>query len=613
MLRNLTTYITGLLLLVCSTVCAQRPAATYTNASIDIKTAVPVLSIETAGPSDINLGKTARFVVTVKNVGDVPAEGLIIRTELPLTVDYQNATPKPEAVEDGAIRFFLGDLKAQGSARITLNLLPTKQGPVNLETRASFSTSTKSSLRVRQSKLRLTTTGPARIQYGQPVQFKLVVTNKGDGPSENVHILPNVPDGLLLDKRAGKAVQIGVLPPGDSREMLYTINANATGTLKLGFTAVDASGAKSESEVAVRVMRPMLNLSIHGPAMRYVNRSGNFEIRVANPGDAAAHSVEVVASIPPGLRVVALKQAAKYDRDAQTLTWVLPELNAGSEQVLSLKAVATKVGEAVQHVVATNKQGLTGNAELTTKVASRPLIWATILNSNGATEVNQAANFTILIGNRGSEVAENVEVSAIVPDELKVVRTDDLLEINGGEIRFEPVTIGVGEQKELQFHAVGRRAGDHTVRITFKCDKMANALSAEGSAFVYDDREPQVVASRELNSLPPKPRQFQAPEQAPVTQPMPSTSARLMPTTPTPATSSALAPPQLPVQPLSQPQTTALQAAAPLAAPPQTSPSDLQVGESVPSFGVPAPAAPTPVIPPAAEQDTTTLQLELTP
>ena len=135
-------------------------------ATLVLKTVVPVISVETTGPSDINVGKTATFKITVKNVGDTPAEGLIIRTQLPATVEFESAAPKPEAIEEDAIRFYLGDVPARASRQISVNLVPQKRGAIDLATRASFSTSTKSSLHVRKSNLRIKAVSPLKAMYG---------------------------------------------------------------------------------------------------------------------------------------------------------------------------------------------------------------------------------------------------------------------------------------------------------------------------------------------------------------------------------------------------------------------------------------------------------------
>jgi len=497
--RTITSCLAGLVLLVTSTLQAQTPA-NY-SAIGNIQTKVPVLQVEVANPTDINVGKTAAFVVVVKNVGDTLAEGVLVRTTLPKTVDFERASIKPEAVEEGGVRFYLGDIKANSQKQITLSLLPTKKGPVDLGTRVSFSTSTQSSMRVRESKLKMAIYGPEQAIYGKNVIYKLVVTNKGDGPAENVNIVPNVPESLMVDENAGRALTIGTLPAGQSREMTYSVGAIAQGTVDLAFAAVDANGNKSDVKTNLQILRPMLKVDIAGPTLRYLNRTGNYEIRVSNPGDAPATNIQVVAAVPSGLRITAIAKAAKYDRDSGTLTWIVPSINAGGRVVLPMKAIATQVGEQVQTVVAMNKIGLSANTEATTQVISRPNIWATVVNDEPATEIYQPTSITVLVGNRGSNVAENVAVTVKLPEGLEAMPSDEI-QTDGNTLTFEPITLGIREQRELTFQALARNAGEHTVRVLFQSEVMSRPLNAEGIAFVYDDKETAEVAERQTPAVP---------------------------------------------------------------------------------------------------------------
>jgi len=525
--RTITSCLAGLMLLVTSTIQAQTPA--NFSAIGNIQTKVPVLQVEVANPTDINVGKTAAFVVVVKNVGDTLAEGVVVRTTLPATVDFERASIKPEAVEEGAVRFYLGDLKANSQKQITLNLLPTKKGPVDLDTRVSFSTSTQSSMRVRESKLKIAIYGPEQAIFGKNVIYKLVVTNKGDGPAENVNIMPNVPESLMADENAGRALTIGTLPAGQSRELTYNVGAIAQGTVDLAFSAIDANGNKSDVKTALQILRPMLKVDIAGPTLRYLNRTGNFEIRVSNPGDAPATNVQVVAAVPPGLRINAIAKAAKYDRDANTLTWMVPSINAGGRVVLPMKATATQIGEQVQTVVAMNKIGLSANAEVTTQVISRPNIWATVVNDEPATEIYQPTTITVLVGNRGSNIAENVAITVDLPEGLEAMPADEI-QSEGNKLRFEPITLAIGEQRELTFQALARNAGEHTVRVSFQSEVMSRPLNAEGIAFVYDDKATAEVAERPTPAVPaPTPELGPTPAAAPSTELEPDQGSALAP------------------------------------------------------------------------------------
>ena len=77
---------------------------------------------------------------------------------------------------------------------------------------------------------------------GQTLSLKLVVINDGDGDAEDVTIIPQVPGEALSSGEAGKPLEVGILPAGESREMLYAVNALGSGTLQMSFEAFEWYG-----------------------------------------------------------------------------------------------------------------------------------------------------------------------------------------------------------------------------------------------------------------------------------------------------------------------------------------------------------------------------------
>ena len=84
------------------------------------------------------------------------------------------------------------------------------------------------------------------------------------------------------------------------------------------------------------------------------------------------------------------------------------------------------------------------------------------------------------------------------------------ISLSGSEVRFDPVTVNIGEQKEMHFQAISKIAGEHTIRISYQNDTMTRPLLIEGDAFFYDDKQtrndcqesPEPVQQKPLATTP---------------------------------------------------------------------------------------------------------------
>lgn len=473
-----------------------RQSGTETPISTDVNlaTAVPVVAVETVSPTEINVGRTAKYVIAIRNRGDVAAESLKVITTLPKQIELIEATPKPTDEADGELHFDLGSLGAEESKLIELHLVPRKAGEIDLATRASFSVLSRAAMHVRRPQLAITCEVPKEANYGDTVTFVLVVTNVGDGVAEGVVITPQLPSHALQDKRSNQSTPVGWLRPGDSRKVPVTASAVGPGVIEARFTATDASGSEVNANARVRVRRAVIEVAADGPRMNFLGREAVYEIRVSNPGDAAAENVKVVASLPAGLQLTVLGRPVDFDRHTNTITWRVESLAAGVTERLPFKMKAVAEGEHVQEIAASAGRGLYADTRYSTQVCSRPKINVAIASEDGPLAVGDAAEFQVGVQNVGTKAAEGIHVKVITPDALQPVVSDDYV-TDGSQLTFSPMTLAAGQTRRLKVRAVGREEGDHVVRVVLESQSPSHSLSAEASVFFYGSQdEPRVTS-----------------------------------------------------------------------------------------------------------------------
>lgn len=476
----------------------DRHSSTETPIPIDVnvKTMLPTVSIETACPAEINVGRTAKYVIAVKNHGDIAVESLKVIATLPEQVELTNATPKPTNSADGELHFHVGTLGAKDSSLIELQLVPRETGAIDLATRASFAVSTHAAMQVRRPQLVMTCEAPDEANYGDTVTFVLVVTNVGDGMADGVVITPQLPSHEMRGGESDESMSVGWLRPGDSQKVPVTASAVGPGVIEGRFTATDASGSKVSAAAKVRVRRAVVEVAADGPRMNFLGREAVYEIRVSNPGDAAADNVKVVASLPAGLQLTVLGRPVHFDRNTNIMTWHIDSLGPGVTERLPFKLKAVAAGEQVQEITASAARGLYSDTRYLTQVSSRPKINVAIASKDGPLAVGDAAEFQVGVQNVGTKAAEGIRVKVITPDALQAVVSDDYVS-DGNQLTFSPMTLAVGQTKRILFRAVGREEGDHVVRVVLESQSPSYSLSAETSAFFYSSQdEPRVTSLR---------------------------------------------------------------------------------------------------------------------
>jgi uncharacterized repeat protein (TIGR01451 family) len=459
-----------------------------------------MISIETTGPIAINVGKTATFTITVRNIGDSPAQELLVQAALPESTELRSATPEPD-VEDSILMFPIGELPAKAKQQIQLNLIPKEQGAIDLAAKASFAMYTQSIVQVRQPKLALSIESQEEARYGDVVVYKLTISNTGDGPAEDVTVTQLIPeiandaDGIQAHAMIKQMPErIALLPAGESKEVELRAIAHTSGVIRADIVAQAEGGLEAVTAAQVRVRRPMLEISVDGPQIRYAERVGSYIIRVSNPGDAPAENVKVVAKMPTGLRVSAIEKRASLDKNRGVLNWNLLTIEPGNTEILKFRAKAIQEGDQQQEINVHADGDLTAQAKLVTRVLGFADILMTVTDTVSPIEVNGTVEFEISIRNRGTKAAQNVVIKAIVPQMLEPVESTEYLAL-GKNLTFEPIPqIEPSEEIVLRFRAIGRKPGDHTVRITLSSDSLTREVVAEeGTLFYTPEPEPTVM------------------------------------------------------------------------------------------------------------------------
>ena len=156
-----------------------------------------------------------------------------------------------------------------------------------------------------------------------------------------------------------------------------------------------------------------------GPKRRYLERQAKYEFSVSNPGTAPAHQVELVASLPQGLKFVSANNAGYYEESTRTVRWRLEELPANETGSVELVTMPVEAGQHALRLRGTAQKGLIVEKEQPVMVEGIAAILFQVAETADPVPVGGETTYEVHVVNQGSKAAAKVRLAVDLPPELK--------------------------------------------------------------------------------------------------------------------------------------------------------------------------------------------------
>ncbi len=400
------------------------------------------LTVDVIAPQVLNINQTATLKVVVKNSGSSDAKGVVVRDRLPDVLEFLSSQPEAQRI-DALLSWHLGTVPAGSERVITLSVKPTKVGDFDHAATVTMLAGGKSRTRVREPKLKVEQTATSgKILKGQPVQFKIMVSNPGDGPVKNVTVQAKLSAGLRHESGEPNDQNlfeqtIDLINPGE-RVTLDTLVADTlVGGEQSCLVAVQSPDVVNASPDArnlqtVSVVEPKLAVKIIGPTDRYTDTRAAYELTLENPGTAPAKNVRLMVVLPLTGRLTQVPPPAKYDPQTRKLSWVRAQLDPGEKVILSFEVLMKNVGI---YTVAAQAQadGITLEKDMfQTNVEGLADVTIDVTEKRKVIDVNGETVFTIKVTNAGSKPATGLIIKAVHSNNLEPIQTS-----NGSDVKDE--------------------------------------------------------------------------------------------------------------------------------------------------------------------------------
>jgi uncharacterized repeat protein (TIGR01451 family) len=451
----------------------------------------PLLSVETAGPRSVVIGKEAVYTVTLRNGGDVAAQDLVVGVKIPEWTDVVGSQPSAgttrPSLADGTepFQWRLARLEAHGKETLSLRLVPRKGRPFDLNVQWTFSpTASQTMVDVQEPKLVMNIAGPDEVLFGQSKLYRLTLSNPGTGKAENVAIdLWPVGNASAAPTRH----PLGTLRAGESKVVELELTARQSGTVTIHASASADPSLKAEVTQEVLVRRAAVAVAIEGAKSRYAGTVAGYTIKVSNPGNAPAENVRVSAALPPEAKFTSATQGGQWKADLGKVIWTLPTLRPGEELVLELRCTLSAPGANKLQVMSSAAGDLNDMADAVTNVEALADLKLDVSEPAGPIAVGDEMVYELRVRNRGTKSAESVAVVAYFSEGIEPMSAEGgTHDIANGVVAFRPLaTLAVGGEVIYRIHARAQKNGKQIFRTEVECGTLGTKLVSAEEAMIY--------------------------------------------------------------------------------------------------------------------------------
>lgn len=426
----------------------------------------PQIQVTMDGPSQIAIGIPQGYRVLVSNVDRQRLEGLVMRLEVPAGIRVTPQSPthgqcQIEVPGDGArlLTWVFQHLDQNGQAVLPLELTAESSTDFSISVEWTLQPITAvAALQVLSPKLEMALEGPRDVRYGQPNAYRLNIKNPGTADARDVNIK------LSAQHYGSSSATIARIAAGTEESMEVELIFNHPGAIKVAAEAQATGNLTSKSELQVLVRQAQLDLFWDAPEVAFHGTAVPYTLRLKNSGDAPAEELRTVIEIPANARLESLPPSTTVENGA--LIWEVPLLSPGSLADLNFQIAFT--GEGGNQLSARCSQS-TGNpvqSSAQTLVQSITDLKLLVSDPVAPAVVGGEVVYELNLVNRGSKVAEEVNVIALFSKDIEPVRAEGHpSQLYPGQVRFDPLAaIRPGETVQLRVYAVAELSGMHRFR-----------------------------------------------------------------------------------------------------------------------------------------------------
>jgi uncharacterized repeat protein (TIGR01451 family) len=402
---------------------------------------------------------------------------------IPADIQFKSAKPSASLLNDQAAWVF--PTMQEGSIQaIDVTVVSTREGDHQICSTISVDSAICLKLFSGQPQLNVVKQGPSSIELGEIATWTVTVTNNGSADATNVVITDTLPEAFEPTTPLSQA--IGTLTPGETSVVEYSAKAIAQGEFRnLAVATYDGGPAiAGESSSPITVVQSGIRIRKSGPAEGYVFKPTTFIITIENTGDTDLKNVRITDILAKGSSV-ADNGGGRVSGNA--IGWMIPNLPAGSSQLITTEIAATRKGESTNTVKVLTENGLEASDAVITNWLAVPGVTVSITDSKDPVRVQEETVYSIQVRNQGKFEPVSGTVTVTFNDKIKPssVAGDAQGIIDGQIVTFPRTTLEPGKDTNLTITAEGANIGPGRAAMTFSADFLSDPIISQETTNVY--------------------------------------------------------------------------------------------------------------------------------
>ena len=443
----------------------------------------PALAIQKFAPQAVQVNRPAEFELRVRNDGDTAAANVVVTDHVPNGTEFLGATPEAEVI-NGQLVWRLGAMEPGAETRIVIQLRPIAEGDIVSAAQVTFTAVAAATARSTRPDISFEVEAQESVLIHDQIDIAISIINQGTGPARNVLLESDVPEQFRHPLGPDLKNPLGTIEAGDRKVVRLTLDAVQAGLAVGQIRLKDDVGMNLAKDVQVHVIAPELAVGAKGPRIKYLEREAKYELFVANRGTAAAHKIDLVATLPNGMKYVSADKHGEYDPRTHAVYWGLEELPSNETGNVSLVLLPVEEGMQSIGIEARGELDTRGDAKFEVNVASVPELFFTISDTVDPVEVGTDTVYNVELTNQGTREDTNVIVEVILPDQLRPVAVEPAgqNQVQGQRIVFPAIARLAPDQKlRFQVQASGVAPGDVRAAVRVMSDSTGWITKEEGT------------------------------------------------------------------------------------------------------------------------------------
>jgi len=417
-------------------------------------------------------GKPCTMEITLKNLGALPLEELVLSQEWKTKPEILEVNPKP-FIQEIKWTWEIPELQPGTGKVFQFKVLAADKDNLTFKPAVAYKVATIKKNPEKKDGLLVQVQGPQWVRRGQRAVFDIVVANLGLTPAENVTIRDKLPQGLRHPEGELIEATLGDIPAGQTKSIRLETLAVENGKFSQNIQVASTNGEKKLYQSDISVSDGQINLqwkkSWEDTAKGELEMILEAKIESIKTGNIQ-FAIQTV--VPEGLEIVGSNPQARYESTDSTnklLVWNNPQVTAGKWSAkLRLKAI--KPGDWQLNAKASMENSADTSSMFLVRIEGTSEIQGLFQNTSLKANLGSESEIRFSLKNSGSIDLKNTSVRFLFPDGIVPLAWNGptIAGLDGQNLNFDDLPVlGSRADKTYSVNLKGLSPGEFRIVVEY--------------------------------------------------------------------------------------------------------------------------------------------------